>query len=516
MKIVKRKRKSKDVTRGALSIALAGGLSLAFVPAGDSKDIKQVPVGSPKLPNFIIFLTDDLGYGDLGCYGSVINSTPNFDRFALEGVRLTNCHSAGTVCSPSRAGILTGRNPYRSGFNYIAGGKTYLRDSEITIAELLKQKGYQTGFFGKWHLSNLEDSTQPDPGDQGFDYWLSTSVNAFEGPENPLHFIRNGKKTGTLPGWYCDIVVRESLEWLNRIDKNKPFLLVICTHEPHAPLNPPDSLSAPFLKPGLLEVIKGINYGGVDREGKFDQSKASKYYGTIKQLDNAFGHFIEGIDNKGLKDNSLVFLTSDNGPEHPVNLEESKGAWTDPPRDYCYGTPGQYRGMKRYPYEGGHRVPGLVRWPGKINPGTLSNELFNGTDFLPVFCRLAGMNVPTDRKIDGVDAFNAFVGKEVKRSEPCLWIFPAHEDSWFRMPHMAMQNGDFVLLGWFPPKKEDQGIVPWVKQSVPVRFELFDIKIDPGQKFDLLSSLPDKSKKLSKIMIDQWLDIRQDFIKTTN
>jgi arylsulfatase A len=497
-------------------MALAGSLSLAAQPAADSGAGPADPAGKAALPNYIIFLTDDMGYGDLGCYGNVINSTPNFDRFALEGVTLTNCHSAGTVCSPSRAGILTGRNPYRSGFNYIAGGKSFLKDDEITIAELLKQKGYQTGFFGKWHLSNLADSTQPDPGDQGFDYWLATSLNAFEGPENPKLFIRNGKKTGTLNGWYCDIVVQESLAWLSRIDKQKPFLLVVCTHEPHTPVNPPDSLSNNYMKPGLLEVIKEVNYGGVDREGKYDQAKAAKYYGTIIQLDNAFGRFVNGIDSEGFKENSLVFLTCDNGPEHPVNLEESKGEWNDPPRDFCYGTPGEYRGMKRYPYEGGHRVPGLVRWPGKINPGTVSGELFNGTDFLPLFCKIAGINVPSDRKIDGADAFNALVGKKVSRTEPCLWIFPAHEDTWFRMPHMSMQSGDYALLGWFPPKKEDQGIIPWVKQSIPVRFELFNIQKDPGQKIDITSSNSEISKRMSKIMIDQWLDIRQDFIKMTN
>ena len=214
-------------------ITTALGIMAAAAAAGCSLTVE------PKLPNYVIFLADDLGYGDLACYGNPVIPTPNLDRFASQGVRLTDCHSAGTVCSPSRAALLTGREPYRSGFSYIAGGNIYLRDQEVTIAELLKQKGYQTGFFGKWHLSNLSDTTKPDPGDQGFDYWLATSVNAFEGPENPLKFIRNGKPVGKMNGWYCDILVKESLEWLNRIDRKKPFLLVICTHEPHTPIAPP-------------------------------------------------------------------------------------------------------------------------------------------------------------------------------------------------------------------------------------------------------------------------------------
>jgi arylsulfatase A len=490
-------------------LLVTGSLGLATGLSFDNKPVEQAP-------GFVIFLTDDLGYGDLACYGNAINQTPHLDRFAREGVRLTNCHSAGTVCSPSRAGILTGRNPYRSGFHYIAGGKTYLRDEEVTIAEILKNKGYQTGFFGKWHLSNLGDTTQPDPGDQGFDYWLATTQNAFEGPENPRSFIRNGSKTGALKGWYCDIVVQESLAWLSKIDKTKPFLLVVCTHEPHTPLNPPDSLAWPFLRPELLQVIRGTGYGGVDREGKYDLAKAAKYFGTVSQLDNAFGKFISEFDRMGFGKNSLVLFTSDNGPEHPVNLEESKGEWDDPIRENCYGTPGPYRGMKRYPYEGGHRVPGLVRWPGKIPPDTRSDQLFNGADILPVFCQLAGAGIPAGTKIDGVQAFNALLGKRVERPDPYLWIFPAHDDTWFRMPHMSMQSGDYTLLGWLPQKGEKEEIIPWVRSSVPVRFELFDMKNDPGQQRDISAQNPGITRKLSDQMIRQWLDIRQDYSRIVN
>jgi arylsulfatase A len=490
-------------------VALVTTLGLAAIAACDTKT-------SPELPSFIIFLTDDLGYGDLACYGNPINSTPNMDLFASQGATLTNCHSAGTVCSPSRAGILTGRNPYRSGFHYIAGGKSFLKDEEITIAELLKQKDYQTGFFGKWHLSNLGDSVFPNPGDQGFDYWLATSVNAFEGPENPMHFIRNGAKTGTMEGWYCDIIVRESLEWLSRRDKTKPFLLVVSTHEPHTPVDPPDSLSEPYLNPELLPLIKATNYGGVDREGIYNQEKAAQYYGTIKQLDNAFGRFINEIDSLGLKDNTLVFLTSDNGPEHPVNFEESLGTWSDTIRDVCYGTPGPFRGMKRYPYEGGHRVPGLVRWPKSIPAGTLSDQLVVGTDLLPIFCQMAGVEVPSDRKIDGEPVFKAFLGKDPMRKQPYLWVFPTHEDTYRRMPHMAMRDQNYVITGYFPAKKDDEKIIPWMKQSIPETFQLFDIVKDPGQTTDLSESLKDMSSKLSSEMIRLWLDIRQEYIHCVN
>jgi arylsulfatase A len=489
--------------------AIAASIGLAALPAFET-------VPDRDLPNYVIFLTDDLGYGDLSCYGNPVNLTPNLDRFASQGVRLTDCHSAGTVCSPSRAALLTGREPYRSGFNYIAGGKVYLRNNEVTIAELLKEKDYQTAFFGKWHLTNLNDTTKPDPGDQGFDYWLATSLNPFEGPENPLHFIRNGKREGKMAGWYCDILVRESLKWLNQIDRKKPFLLVICTHEPHTPVVPPDSLAAPFRESRLAGAMKEIHYGGVAREKPFDQTAAANYYGTIKQLDNAFGTFVTGLDRMAGRDNTLVFFTSDNGPEHPVNLEESRGEWSDTVRDQCYGTPGNLRGMKRYVYEGGHRVPGLARWPGVIPPGTVSGELFNGTDIFPTLRKLSGFPKPDSFKTDGEPAFEAFLGKPVKRTKPVMWIFPTHEDTWYRMPHLSLREGTLSLIGWFPPKEKEDKLIPWMEHSVPVKFELYDIVRDPRQSRNIADSLPGITLRLSGQMVKRWLEIRQDYTDLMN
>lgn len=163
----------------------------------------QIGPEAPVRPNFVIFLADDLGYGDLASYGNPIMATPNIDRLATQGMRFTDFHSAGTVCSPSRASLLTGRNPYRSGFYYIAGSGMHLQREEITVASLLSANGYDTCFVGKWHLSRFdrEASTLPTPGDHGFDHWFATAVNAFEGPENPTSFFRNGERVGEVDGW---------------------------------------------------------------------------------------------------------------------------------------------------------------------------------------------------------------------------------------------------------------------------------------------------------------------------
>jgi arylsulfatase A len=485
----------------------------------NSEELAESPKSNK--PNIVIFLADDLGYGDLGSYGNPIITTPHIDRFAAEGVRMTDCHSAGTVCSPSRAALLTGRNPYRSGFFYIAGGETYLKDDEYTIAELLKTAGYETSFWGKWHLSELEEEWRngPGPGEQGFDYWLGTSVNAFEGPENPKHFLLNGEPVGEVEGWYCDVIVDEAGQWLEqKRDKDKPFFMYVSSHEPHTPIAPPERFSEPYDNESVDALERNIKYGGVARPGKDISRNKSAYYGTVTQLDEAFGRLMQTLEDLGLEENTIVIFTSDNGPESPVTLEESLGRWEDNSRDFCFGTPGEYRGMKRFPYEGGHRVPGIVRYPKVITAGTESNVLFNGTDILPTIAKLAGAEVPTDRPIDGVDAFNAFLNKEVSRETSSIWFYPNHEDSYFRMPQMSMRTGDYTLLGYLPETDDPTDLQNWMAENDPVRFELYDITADPSQSNDLSSQLPEKVASMKQEMTVLWREMRDEGIagKTGN
>ncbi len=465
-------------------------------------------------PNIIVFLADDLGYGDLGCYGNPIIKTPAIDQFAAEGVRLADCHSAGTVCSPSRAGLLTGRNPYRSGFYYIQGAwDAHLLGSEVTVAELLKSGGYETAFMGKWHLSRLEKTkyNEPGPGDQGFDYWFATTHNAFDGPANPKKFIRNGERVEETEGWYCDVLVKEAAHWLTEErDKDKPFFLIVSTHEPHTPLAPPDAYSSLYDNQAVNNLEQSIQYGGVARPDKDISKNKKEYYGTVTQLDHAFADLLTIVEKENIKENTLIIFTSDNGPEHPVNLEESRGEWEDPIRDFCFGTPGQLRGMKRYPYEGGHRVPGIVRWPSKIPAGSVSDQLVNATDFAPTLCKLAGVDMPADRPIDGTDAFQAFLGNKVERKKPCIWIFPTHGDTYLRMPQMAMRHDDYTLVGWFPEKEKDTHLIDWMKASVPEKFSLYNVRTDPEQKNDLSDAEPEKLDALIPEMLELWTEIRNE------
>ena len=485
-------------------------ISLASVSCNSKK--KELPQDKP---NIIIYLTDDLGYGDLGCYGNPIIKTPGIDKFASQGVLLTDLHSAGTVCSPSRAGLLTGKNPYRSGFYYLQGfAGTHLRDSETTIAELLKTGGYETAFMGKWHLSRLEKTNkepEPTPGDQGFDYWFASTHNAYKGPKNFRKFIRNGENVGEVNGWYCDVLTEEATDWLtNKRDKSKPFLLIVSTHEPHAPLAPPEEYSNMYDNATVDSLEQSISYGGVARP-EYDISKNKKeYYGTVSQLDQAFDNLMKTVDNEQLTENTMVIFTSDNGPESPVNLEESKGEWEAPTRDNCFGTPGIFRGMKRFPYEGGHRVPGIVRYPTKIKAGTTSDEMVVATDFITTAAHLAQVEIPTDINFDGINALPAFLGQKIKREQPYLWLYPNHEDAYFRMPHMAMRYNNYTLIGKFPDNAKGLTLMEWMKTSIPVTFELYNLENDPEQKIDLVTKAPKIVERLKPIMIKQWLNIRDE------
>jgi len=470
-------------------------------------------------PNIIVFLADDLGFGDPGCYGNPIISTPNIDKLAEEGVRMTDCHSGGTVCSPSRSALLTGRNPYRSGFFYIHGRNTYLKDEEVTLAELLHEWGYETSFWGKWHLSTLEKDKidQPGPGDQGFDYWMGTTLNAFGGPENPKKFILNGEALGEVEGWYCDVIVDQASDWLkNKRNKEKPFFMYVCSHEPHTPIAPPEEYTEKYNNPEVDKLEHSIKYGQVSRPEKDISANKKEYYATVNQLDDAFGRLMATLEELGLKENTLVLFTSDNGPEAPVTIEESLGTWFDPIRDKCFGTPGDLRGMKRFPYEGGHRVPGIVRYPGVIPEGSESNILFNGCDILPTICDLVGVSVPANRNIDGVSAFDAFLNKQIERETSTIWFYPNHEDSFFRMPQMSMRKDNYTLVGWLPEKADSTNLNQWIANYKPEVFELYDIDIDPAQANDISSHHPEIVSNMKKEMISLWEEMRDEGLAGVN
>ena len=413
-------------------------------------------------PNVVIFLVDDMGWGDLGCYGHTAIQSPNLDKFATEGVRFTQCYSACGVCSPSRSSILTGRTPYRNGvWRWIPSNHScHLRTSEITLPELLKEHGYDTCHVGKWHLNGYFNSDHhPQPNDHGYNHWMATQNNAAPSHKNPTNFVLNGKPVGNLTGFSAPLVANEGVRWLKEIrDKEKPFLLSVWTHEPHLPI----SSGEQFMKP----------YSNIKDEG------IRQFYGNISQLDHAFGIVMKGLDELGLRDNTIVFFTSDNGPEGNGLKGRTRGST------------GGLRGRKRDDHEGGIRVAGMVRWPGNIKPGSVSDTPVIGSDIFSTVLDIVDIPLPDDRTIDGVSMLPAFDGKKVQRPVPLFWrthVSPPNS-------HAAMRIGDWKIV---TDRKFE-------------KFQLYEIQKDWQEKNDLASEMPEKLAEMKQKFFEVWKGIEAE------
>ncbi len=466
---------------------------LAFLlVAGALVLFDQAATRAAERPNFLVILCDDLGYGDLGCYGHPSIKTPHLDVLAGQGIRFTDCYSAAPVCSSSRAGLMTGRTPCRSGiYDWIsAGHPMHLRQGEPTIASLLKQAGYATCHVGKWHLNGKFNSPQqPQPGDHGFEHWMSTQNNAAPSHENPTNFVRNGERLGKQEGYSCEVVAREAIRWLSERrdgegrDKSKPFFQFVCFHEPHEPIASPPDLVA--------------QYPHATKEGE------ALYYANVTNMDRAVGRILRALDEQKLSDNTLVFFSSDNGPE---TLLRYPTGWRS------HGSPGPLRGMKLHLYEGGIRVAGILRFPPKVKPGQTIHELVCSLDLLPTFCELAGVPLPAGRELDGTSLVPLLDGQPIHRTTPLFWHY-------FRSigePKAAMRVGDWMLLGHWdgpqlgPGSGVHQGDCETIKAAKLTKFELYNLKDDLAQETDLAEKEPARLKELSTMLVKKYEEVREE------
>ena len=421
-------------------------------------------------PNFVVFLADDLGWGDLACYGHSVIKTPNLDHFAEQGVRFTQCYSACGVCSPSRSAILTGRTPYRNGvFRWIpANHEVHLRTSEITIAELLRERGYETCHVGKWHLNGHFNSPKhPQPSDHGFDYWFATQNNAAPSHKHPKNFVRNGREVGPLNGYSATLVAAEGIHWLREHrDPNKPFYLNVWTHEPHLPIES---------DPQFMDLYE------TDDVGK------RQHHGNVTQLDYAFGMLIRALDEMKLTENTVVIFTSDNGPEGS-GKPDTKNPGSQ--RDRTRGSTGGLRGRKRDDYEGGIRVPGMVRWPGHINAGTVSDVPVIGSDIFSTICDIVGIPLPNDRVIDGASMLPAFEGQPIPRTQPLYW-----------RTHISSPDSRVAL------RIDDWKIVADDKLE---NFQLFNLKDDWQERNNLADKQPGRFGKMKAALLAADAEVLAD------
>ena len=420
---------------------------------------------SAKNPNIIFLLADDLGLRDVGCYGGPIH-TPAIDTLAEKGTRFTTFYSGSAVCSPSRATMLTGRQHIRTGiYSWVhdPSQKSHLLEREITIPEVLKEQGYSTAHFGKWHLGLPygKYKNKPTPDKHGFDYWFLTENNASPSHKNPRNFIRNGTPVGKTEGYSSHIVINDALDWLQKKQTQKqesPFFLNIWFHEPHRKMAAPDECISPYLKDGDT---------GVGR------NSAALYSGTIDNTDRAIKKLLLYLEEQNLMKDTLIVYSSDNGSFRSDRV-------------------GVLKGKKGSNYQGGLRVPGIFCWPAKIKSGIEIEEPAGLVDLMATICDFVGYKMPEEIHLDGSSLQPLLTGapKNFKRLQPFFWHFAESKQI------VGIRDGNYSLLA-YPDyefsngEKFNEAWIPTIKEGGYRDFELYDLDKDPMQKNDLAKQRPE-------------------------
>lgn len=458
----------------ALLLTLFSDLHAADVsralPSDFSKPQTEV---STSRPNIILIFTDDQGYHDLGCFGSTKIKTPNIDRMAGEGLRLTSFY-AQPVCGVSRAALMTGSYPIRVGE---PGNRKHLHTEphpqEITIAEVLKSAGYATGMIGKWHLGShgagpagYDPATMPNA--QGFDYFYGTPL--FNGAtvfvqdtaqRSPI--MRNQEIVVAAVQSWDHITADYTKEAIQYVDQNKdkPFFLYLAHNMPHVPL-------------GASENFKG-------------KSAYGPYGDAIEEIDWSTGQILDHLKKLGIDGNTLIIYTSDNGPWIETTAGMKPNGKTFMPRDHA-GTADPLRGWKMSAWEGGSRVSFVARWPQKLKANRVNDQLLSTMDLLPTFAKIAGAKLPTDRKLDGRDA-TAFLLGETETSP--------RDDYFYYAGCMltGVRVGQWKLV--LPRPANPPGLGWWGRMIDEVKeLQLFDLKSNPGETTNLASNHPEEVQRL--------------------
>ena len=397
-------------------------------------------------PNIVIIFTDDKGYADLGCYGSKTNLTPRLDQLAREGTLFTSFYTQ-TVCGPSRSALLTGRYPCRSkGWGMPA--------EEITFAELIREAGYQTACIGKWDVSNRKAIIERMPNAQGFDYFFG-ALGANDAGTVKFHENNQAAGSSNDMGGLTTLYTDKSIDFLkNRRDPKKPFAL--------------------YLAHTMMHTI-------IDASDRFrGKSKGGLYGDVVEEFDYETGRLLDVLDELKLSENTLVIYTADNGPWNQDKYTLKKKG--HPEGSVFWGDAGPLRNGKGSPYEGGYRLPCIVRWPGKVPAGRSSDAVFATIDFLPTFARLCGFEAPRDRRIDGIDQTDLLMGKtETGRKT-------------FYFDRAGIRFGKWKYLRakahFYGYAREDDR---------PEAEELYNLKKDIGERENLAEKYPEILAKLRKL-----------------
>jgi arylsulfatase A-like enzyme len=432
-------------------------------------------------PNIIYILADDLGYGDLSCYGQKKFSTPNIDKLAAEGIRFTNHYAGCAVSAPSRSSLLTGlhtgHTPIRGNLAVKPEGQWPLPAETVTFPKLLQQAGYKTGAFGKWGLGFI--GTTGDPNKQGFDEFFGFNCQTLAHNYYTDHLWHNQEKimlpenNGHETGMYAPNLIHDkAIEFIDK-NKNNRFFMFYCTTIPHAELTAPEEYIAKYRNKFLPEKsFKGVDSGPKYRKGPYGSQPEvhATFAAMVTLLDDKVGEIVAELKKLGIEKNTIIIFSSDNGPH--------KEGGADP--DY-FDSNGPLKGYKRDLYEGGIREPMIVKWPGKIVAGKTTDHISAFWDVMPTLAEIAGVKTP--KGIDGISFLPTLLGGKQPQHEYLYWEF-------YEMGgRMAMRMGNWKAVQY--------NITAVPKPPT----ELYDLSNDQGETKNLASSHPDIVKKMEALMI---------------
>lgn len=394
-------------------------------------------------PNILLILADDLGWGDVGCYGQKSILTPNLDRMAREGIQFLDFYSGSTVCAPSRCALMTGLH---TGHCRIRGNADVpLRPEDHTIAELLSEHGYATGIFGKWGLG--EAGSTGIPTKKGFDEWFGYLNQVHAHNYYPDFLWRNERKESIPPGTYAhDLFTREALRFI-REKASRPFFLYLPYTIPHANSEKIDS---------GMQVPSDAPYSA-----KPWPQQLRNYAAMITRMDSDVGKIIALLAELGIDRDTAVFFSSDNGPAQEGGGEPE-----------FFDSNGPFRGIKRDLYEGGVRIPLIARWTGRIKPGRVNRDPFALWDLFPTFAEIAGAPVPAN--LDGLSLVPALIGRRQTQHEYLYWEF--HERGFEQAIHAGRWKG--------------------VRHGLRKQIELYDLYADPSEQRGLAARFPEVARRL--------------------
>lgn len=419
---------------------------------------------SGQKPNIVLIYADDLGYGDLSCYGQTKFQTPNIDRLAAEGMKFTQHYAGSTVCAPSRCSLMTGLH---TGHAQIRGnkevqpeGQAPMQPNTVTIPTLLKKAGYVSGMFGKWGLGAPGSASDPM---EFFDEFYGYNCQREAHNYYPGHLWHNREKVALDGKTYSHDLILNAAKNFIRTNKNKPFFCYIPVTIPHASMHAPKELHDKYReKFPQFDEITG-KYSGPDV-----QNPVAAFPAMMEHLDDGVGEILELLKEARLDENTLVIFTSDNGPHEEGGHNPA-----------FWNSNGPLKGLKRDLYEGGIRVPFIARWNGTIKPGTMSNHISAFWDMLPTFCEIAG--IKTNEPSDGISILPTLTGKSQKEHEYLYWEFTE------RGGKQAIRKGDFKAIR--------QNI--FENPDAPV--ELYNLANDLGETKNIAGENPQIMEEMAKL-----------------